>query len=382
MNFSLEALQAADGDCLLLHYQTEGIRPVHVLIDGGSKGIYKSVLKPRLDKLAAAQKLNLRAVIVSHIDADHITGIVDFFKDLQEEEENGNELPYRVQSLWHNSFQKLHHGKSATVASAAVVSASTSGALVPGLSDDVAAVVASVPQGNQVRNYATQLGVPINKEFDGNLVCAAEEQMPVIKIANGLTFSILGPSTKELDNLEEAWNKAKSKSADPSAQAADYLNRTVPNLSSIVILAEVAAQSRQTPYRMLLTGDSGCDLIWEAIQQYGLAKENQFHVDLLKASHHGSRHSVDQDFLEKVTADSYVFSGNGKHDNPHRDVLEWLSAARKGEPYDAYFTNRVMIEDELTAALEDFLAEEKTRQPMHRYHFRSDPQLSIEVKVG
>jgi len=381
MNFSLEALQAADGDCLLLHYQTEGSRPVHVLIDGGSKGIYQSVLKPRLDKLAVAQQLNLRAVIVSHIDADHITGIVDFFKDMKETGDNNEELPYRIQSLWHNSFQKLHHGKTATVASAAVVSASTSGALVPGLSDDVVAVVASVPQGNQVRNYATQLGVPINKEFCGNLVCAAEDQMPVIKVADGLTFSILGPSTKELDDLEEAWNKAKSKSADPTAQAADYLNRTVPNLSSIVILAEVANAARPTPYRMLLTGDAGCDVIWEAIQRYRLVKDNHFHVDLLKASHHGSRHSVDQDFLEKVTADSYVFSGNGKHDNPHRDVLEWLSDARKDQPYNAYFTNRVMITDELTATLQDFLNKEKTCRPMHRYHFRTDPQLSIEIKL-
>lgn len=382
MNFSLEALQAADGDCLLLHYQAEGKRPTHVLIDGGSRGTYTSVLKPRLDKLAAGEQLTLQAVIVSHIDADHITGIVDFFKDMKETEDNGEELPYRVQSLWHNSFQKLHHGKSASVASAAVVSASTSGALVPGLTDDVAAVVASVPQGNRVRDYATQMGVPINKEFGGNLVCAAEEQLPIIKIAEGLTFNILGPSTSELDDLEEAWNKAKSKGADPSAQAADYLNRTVPNLSSIVILAEVADPDRQTPYRMLLTGDAGCDLIWKAIQRYGLAKDNHFHVDLLKASHHGSRHSVDQAFLEKVTADSYVFSGNGKHDNPHRDVLEWLSAARKNQPYDAYFTNRVMITDELTATLEDFLAEEKTSQPLHRYHFRTDPQFSIEVKLA
>jgi len=319
---------------------------------------------------------------VSHIDADHITGIVDFFKDMKETVDNGDDLPYRVQSLWHNSFQKLHHGKTASVTSAAVVAASTEGAVVPGLNDDVAAVVASVPQGNQVRNYATQLAVPINKEFDGNLIAAAEGQMPVIKIADGLTFSILGPSTAELDDLEEAWTKAKSKNADPSAQAADYLNRTVPNLSSIVILAEAALPTRATPYRMLLTGDAGCDLVWEALQRYGLAKDNHFHVDLFKASHHGSRHSVDQDFLEKVTADSYVFSGNGKHDNPHRDVLDWLSAARKGEPYDAYLTNRTMLTDELTAALDDFLAEEKASQPLHRYHFRTDPQLSIEVKVG
>ena len=40
-----------------------------------------------------------------------------------------------------------------------------------------------------------------------------------------------------------------------------------------------------------------------------------------------------------------------------------------------------MTTDELTEALEDFLKDEKTKQPKHRYHFREDPQLSIEVKL-
>jgi glyoxylase-like metal-dependent hydrolase (beta-lactamase superfamily II) len=74
--FTLEALQANDGDCLLLHYGTEDA-PKHILIDGGPKTIYKSVLKPRLDELRGARALNLRMVMVSHIDLDHITGVLD-----------------------------------------------------------------------------------------------------------------------------------------------------------------------------------------------------------------------------------------------------------------------------------------------------------------
>ena len=73
----LEALQANDGDCLLLHYDTGG-NPRVILIDGGSSGIYRNVIEKRLDQLRGnSAVLNLRLVVVSHIDADHITGIVD-----------------------------------------------------------------------------------------------------------------------------------------------------------------------------------------------------------------------------------------------------------------------------------------------------------------
>ena len=81
MLFTLEALQANDGDCLLLHYR----RPARhagraVLIDGGSRRRLPNVLKPRLDQLRGKSRCDLRMVMVSHIDADHITGILDLLQ--------------------------------------------------------------------------------------------------------------------------------------------------------------------------------------------------------------------------------------------------------------------------------------------------------------
>ena len=91
MQFALEALQANDGDCLLLHFAGgAGDAVTRVLIDGGSRGIYKNVLKPRLDALRGQDPLDLRMVMVSHIDADHITGIVDLFKVLSEQQNAGD----------------------------------------------------------------------------------------------------------------------------------------------------------------------------------------------------------------------------------------------------------------------------------------------------
>ena len=62
---------AGDGDCLLLT-SAEGRR---VLIDGGRAGTFASETAPVLQQLAGdGEALDL--VVVSHIDADHITGII------------------------------------------------------------------------------------------------------------------------------------------------------------------------------------------------------------------------------------------------------------------------------------------------------------------
>ena len=91
MRFALEALQANEGDCLLLHYDKSGAAAVRVLLDGGPSSIYASVLKPRLDALRGDSVLDLRMVVVTHIDADHITGVLDLFRKLTEMQTDGED---------------------------------------------------------------------------------------------------------------------------------------------------------------------------------------------------------------------------------------------------------------------------------------------------
>jgi hypothetical protein len=378
MPFQLEAVQANDGDCLLLHYDAGG-QPGLILIDGGSRGVYRDFLKKRLEELRGKSRfLDFRLVMVSHIDADHITGLLDLCKEQAEMLDDGKTPPYRIRSLWHNSFEKLAGNRSAARESS-VVGASLGGAVPVGLNPDVEAVVASVKQGNDLRRYAGKL-TKINRETDSDLIQAPEQGKKVIKIDEGLKFTILGPHEQELNKLEDSWKDSKKLGkASEESVAADYLNRTVPNLSSIVVLAE-STDVQGEPRRMLLTGDAGGDMILLGLETAGLlAGDGKIHVDLLKVQHHGSNHSVDVDFFRKVTADTYVISGNGKHGIPHPDTMGWLSEARSGARYDCYMTNRTGDEG-LTGNLAKFLAEEQKNEPNHRYLFREGAALSILVE--
>jgi beta-lactamase superfamily II metal-dependent hydrolase len=133
---------------------------------------------------------------------------------------------------------------------------------------------------------------------------------------------------------------------------------------------------------MLLAGDARGDVILESLESAGLLKpKGTCHFDLLKVQHHCSSHSTTQDFFERVTADHYVISGNGKHDIPHPKALGWLSAARSGEAYDAYLTNKIGV-DSNKKTIAAFLASEKKLQKKHNYHFREEKALSISVELG
>ena len=54
MLFTLEAMDARKGDALLLHFGTIA-KPNLIVIDGGPSGVYRKVLKPRLEELRASR---------------------------------------------------------------------------------------------------------------------------------------------------------------------------------------------------------------------------------------------------------------------------------------------------------------------------------------
>jgi hypothetical protein len=49
-------------------------------------------------------------------------------------------------------------------------------------------------------------------------------------------------------------------------------------------------------------------------------------VDVLKIQHHGSENNLDEQFARTVSADHYVFCGNGSHGNPETDVIDLCSS--------------------------------------------------------
>jgi len=143
----------------------------------------------------------------------------------------------------------------------------------------------------------------------------------------------------ELEALHEKhqeWlEELKAKGQSPEEALAAYVDKSVPNLSSIVVLMELGGNT------MLLTGDARGDKILEGLQlvgRLGKGDDSTIKVDILKVPHHGSSNNLDNDFFERIIAGHYVFSGNGEHGNPERESLGMLLKARGNADYQIHLT--------------------------------------------
>ena len=118
-----------------------------------------------------------------------------------------------------------------------------------------------------------------------------------------LNFTVVGPMKDDVEALHkkhEKWLKdLEKKGKTPPEQAlAAYVDPSVPNLSSLVLLAEADGKT------MLLTGDARGDKILEGLELTGLLEQGDdstLHVDLLKVPHHGSANNLDDRLLPSAS---------------------------------------------------------------------------------
>ena len=377
MLFTLEALQAKHGDSLLLHYGKANA-PKLIVIDGGPAGVYKAGLRPRLAEIKESRSpdgpLSIRMLMVSHLDDDHINGVLAFLDDLVEKKDNNEELPYDILTLWHNSFDDIIGNESQELLKALRPSSSgkAASAELP-LSREGDALAASVPQGRDVRNNAKQLALGINDPF-GTLVAVPAKGKKTVTIGDGLKFTVLGPVKERIEKLQEEWNEVlrkKGLATDEKGRslAAAFVDESVFNLSSIVVLAEAGKK------RMLLTGDARGDDLMNALKTSGLLKSGKIHVDLLKLPHHGSDRNVATEFFRAVTADHYVVSADGRFGNPEISTLQMISEARGKDKFTIHLTNR-------EKRIEKFVASEKKKGKKYNVVYRDAKSLSLWVDLG
>lgn len=216
-------------------------------------------------------------------------------------------------------------------------------------------LAASIPEAIRLsrRLSAGQLDIPLNKRFAGKLAFVRTEEQPSSIKLGSLRVFLIGPFEEDLDRLREDWNKwlkankemlakIRKKAKEDAerlgtsdvatlinlqiAQAQELGDRTKvtpPNLASLMLLV---VENGKT---VLLTGDGHAADILKGIQFHGkLDGADRAHVNVLKVQHHGSEHNLDEDFVSKVTADHYIFCGNGEHENPDLRVLKAIIDSR------------------------------------------------------
>jgi Metallo-beta-lactamase superfamily len=342
----LWVVQSAFGDCLVVEGRA-GDRTRRILIDGGPGGTYQAALRPVLVDIGKAGG-RVDVAVLSHIDNDHILGLLDLFEELRNPPPDGSPGPLPpIDGLWHNSFARAVGGADIEPKVRAVLrDGGRFGAAMPA----VAGVLRGVGEGDALRAAALALGIPLGAGFRNGQVMVGLGQPPGL---DPLQVTVVGPSQSILDRLRTQWlgwlarHQKRGVVREAVRTTSIALDQSVPNLSSIVLLVELDGRS------MLLTGDARADQVLEGMQEAGtLGADGRRHVSILKMPHHGSIRNITADFLRAVTADTYVISADGRYGNPDADALALIVevAMEQGRRIELAMTNTTTSSERLLAS--------------------------------
>ena len=378
----IRLFQSYQGDCLLI----EAASGHRMLCDGGTGAAMRDFVAPSLERLARDDAM-LDLVYVSHIDDDHLGGILAMLEAALEwkvydyHAERGDppakpasrRVP-RIGALWHNAFHDQIGANAGAIHSLLAASARALRAShvepLEVLGREYARIANSVPQALRVSRLvkADLLDIPLNPPL-GEVVTPASASASASASAGKLIIArpdaaaqslgslrirVLGPTAAELKRLREGWNHwlrdpanrlraqairdryasgllamAGGRADDPFdlrewEGTPSYQGVTTPNIASLILLVE------EEDRRVLLTGDAHPDMILAGLKQAELLRDGALHVDVLKVQHHGSEHNMSPAFCRTVSSNHYLFCGNGAHTNPELTVLDALLAARVG----------------------------------------------------
>ena len=303
MIFSLEALNAQQGDCFLLHFGTVK-QPRMIVIDGGPQGVFDAALKPRLDEIRKQRGIKAGAALptdllmVSHIDDDHIHGILDWFSAM-----TASPGAWKIRECWFNSFEDVLNHAPKIRAAALKPARELEVMHLPGPAAFDPIVARSVYQGRDLRDDLKQQKIRVN---DGKQLLFAPGSTPHFE-KGGMKLTLVAPNKKAVDRLQKTWEITPARAL--------ALDNAVENLSSLVVMAECGTRC------ILLTGDARGDYILDGLEGAGYLKNGTCKVDILKLPHHGSSRNCTQELFEKVLAAHYVISANGMYDNPDAETL-------------------------------------------------------------
>ena len=304
----IELLPARLGDCILVECLRGRRDPWRLLVDGGPPDTWP-LLQQRLAALAATGKA-VDVAVVTHIDSDHIGGIVPMLADPA--------ARGMVRDVWFNGEPQLPQRPRSVEQGEAV--------------------------GAGIAGTDGRSPLPWNAAFQGHAVDTGPAGgFLELDIPDGPHVTVLSPTTERLSALARQWRQAVAESVTPHPPERDLStpapltalaplsmrrspnDGSTPNGSSIALLLEHRGAS------LLL----GADAYGSVLAAAATALANHrglpaLAVDAVKVPHHGSRANVSRALVAAVPAKHYLVSTNG--DTFHHPDDEAIARIVMGAP--------------------------------------------------
>lgn len=295
----LNILPAFNGDSILIKTFDENYNDFIILIDGGTPSTFEYSLKKHLKEIP---KIDL--LVLTHIDNDHIGGLINLFK-------NSLVKKIEISEIWYNQPDtELYEVKSEK-------------ALI------------SVPQAEDWKGL-------IKEKKKGVIIkeISTENRLRELK---GLEFTILSPTIEIKNKLYETWLKERDKPKSIEHNQKAFISNSIPSYSQsleelnkidfkpeksisndIYNSSSIAFLLKCPDLSFLLLADSRAEVISENLKAIGYTETNPLEVDIVKVSHHGSLNNTSQELLSLIKSNNYIISTNGgtsNHKHPSRETI-------------------------------------------------------------
>ena len=317
--FRIHMLAADHGDCLWVEYgDTHSLK--RILIDAGTVGAYTRSLAPKIQETVDAEgSCNFELFVVTHIDADHIGGAIEFLKQAAD-------TGVSIKEIWFNGYFHLSN------TSPSVLGAKQGEMLTP-----------------LVQNGPWQW----NKRFKDLAVMVPDTgKLPTFTVA-GMKITLLSPTFEKLQKLKPKWVKEIEKAGlvpghaftleevlpdgflggkvEDLADTAFKEDAAEPNGSSIAFVAEYEGK------RVLFGADAHPSVLLESLKRAPLNTKT-LALNAFKLPHHASKNNVSKEMIDAFPAEHYLVSTNGQQfKHPDAEAIARILKMRKSAAKTIHF---------------------------------------------
>jgi len=348
--FTVEMLPALIGDALWVEYGDPD-SPNRFLIDGGLVGTVDAI-EEKIHEAADKDggRCHLELLVLSHIDADHIEGLIKLL--------GKKDLPLDIDDLLFNGW---HH--------------------LPDPDADEDDQFLGARHGEFLAALIRERGLPWNDAFDGDTVYvprADQGPLPRHVLPGGMELVLMSPTFKELLKLSRKWEDELEEAGllhathEELMEALKKDRKLDPDddfLADEEIDVKELVESRQRKDSSAANGSSiafvgsfegkrclfGGDAYWTVLRDSAKRltqeeNEERLGLDAFKLPHHGSRNNVSDDLLAALDCRRFLVSTNGRQfKHPDNEAIarlvggKWRPGPEGDQPVDLMFNYREKI---------------------------------------
>lgn len=357
----VEMLPARHGDCLWIEYG-RGRKVSRVLIDGGPADTFPA-LERRIAQVPRGER-TFELVVLTHVDADHVEGLVRFFAE--------RPTPMTVRRVWFNGWRQMERAHG----------------------------LLGAAQGEFLSALLVKRAPHAWKSSAAPWVVPSTGRLPSTVLDGGLRLTLLSPDVRRLQAMARAWQKAVDKagfdagdleaawrklasqkkllpakgllgatpSLDRLLRAQFIADQAKPNGSSIAVLAEYGDRSA------LLLGDAHPGVVTDSLRRLCAERGlTRLTVDAVKLAHHGSKNNTSVALLQMIDSPRWLVSSNGDH-FAHPDDACLARVIRHGKPKELWFNYR-------SARTRAWITPAAQRQHGYVARVRGDAELAAVVEL-